>query len=285
MGIAILGFQADRDRFPMTGAPAAVPGPGNRWTLTPRARDVSGAVLTGEQKTWSWAWDLLPYLEKENLYRTGDDAFVRRRAVEIYRCPSRGSTRLVTVGPDGGAFRFQDPAVLSSIDYAGCVDHRSLSEEVVLGLVRPHTGIFRQNLRWDGKKFVPFEAPISLDHLKRHGASTTLMIGEKRIARGPLDPCQANDCLGYTAGFPVAAMSKGQPFELGFDTLASGLPRPRPDDGSLGGGFGSSHTGGMNALFADGHVQLISYDIDTAVFQALCNINDPSDIQLDDLNP
>ena len=111
------------------------------------------------------------------------------------------------------------------------------------------------------------------------------LIGEKRIARAPVDPCQSNDCLGYTAGFPVAAMSKGQPFELGFDTLASGLPRPRPDDGSLGGGFGSSHTGGMNALFADGHVQLISYDIDTAVFQALCNLHDTNDIQLDDLNP
>ncbi|HUG91228.1 MAG TPA: DUF1559 domain-containing protein [Planctomycetaceae bacterium] len=81
MGIAVLGFHADRGRFPTTGAPAAIPGTGDELMLTPRARDVSGAVLTGERKTWSWAWDLLPYLERENLYRTKDDEFVRGRTV------------------------------------------------------------------------------------------------------------------------------------------------------------------------------------------------------------
>ncbi|HUG91150.1 MAG TPA: DUF1559 domain-containing protein, partial [Planctomycetaceae bacterium] len=216
---------------------------------------------------------------------TKDDEFVRGRTVEVYTCPSRGFTRSITVGPDGGTFRFEEPALLASIDYAGCVDHRSLSDEVLEGLVRPHTGIFRQNLRWNGEVFVPFERPISLDHLKRHGASTVLVIGEKRMTRGAEDACRANDCLGFTAGFPVAVPSNGQPLELGFDTLASGVPRPRPDGHTPGVGFGSSHIVGMNALFADGHVQLVSYDIDAGVFQALCNVNDRRDIQIKDLNP
>ena len=46
------------------------------------------------------------------------------------------------------------------------------------------------------------------------------------------------------------------------------------DDGDFAYSFGSAHPGGMNALFADGSVTSISYDIDRETFNRLGHRSD-----------
>jgi prepilin-type processing-associated H-X9-DG protein len=42
--------------------------------------------------------------------------------------------------------------------------------------------------------------------------------------------------------------------------------------------FGSAHTGGFNAVFADGSVHTIGYDVDAVVFNHLAARNDDAAI-------
>jgi prepilin-type processing-associated H-X9-DG protein len=91
-----------------------------------------------------------------------------------------------------------------------------------------------------------------------------LLAGDKRLNVRYLGEWQEDDNEGYTAGFDE-------------DTMRVTTSPPEPDVIDEGTGnlrFGSSHAGTINALFADGSVRSISYEIDASVFAALGNISD-----------
>ena len=52
------------------------------------------------------------------------------------------------------------------------------------------------------------------------------------------------------------------------------LPDYQADDGDGGGLFGSSHSGGLNIVLADGSVRFISYAISQRTFLLLGNVSD-----------
>ena len=84
------------------------------------------------------------------------------------------------------------------------------------------------------------------------GTSYTLMVAEKRVNQGLLGAPQAGDRLGWTTGFGVTTLRTG-----GFAP-----ERDATDDTSLiKDQFGSAHQSGMNALFANGSVRTVSYQI------------------------
>jgi prepilin-type processing-associated H-X9-DG protein len=97
------------------------------------------------------------------------------------------------------------------------------------------------------------------------GLSNTLFAGDKRINRTRLGTYQNDDNEGYTAGWD-------------HDTIRTTDKSPQPDlTSGTGDGnqrFGSSHTGGFNALFGDGSVRFIRYTIDITTFRRLGIIND-----------
>ena len=100
------------------------------------------------------------------------------------------------------------------------------------------------------------------------GTSYTLLVGDKRLNRTQLGKWQEDDNEGYTAGWDE-------------DTIRSAvLPPTRDFVGSGDGGdmFGSSHPGGINAVFVDGSVRDIPYAIDLAIFRCLGNIADGQNI-------
>ena len=86
----------------------------------------------------------------------------------------------------------------------------------------------------------------------RDGMSVTIMISEKRVVLARLGDPQEGDQMGWTNGYGVT-------------TLRTGFLPPLRDerDASLpvGDGFGASHSAGINALFCDGSVRTIRYDI------------------------
>lgn len=116
------------------------------------------------------------------------------------------------------------------------------------------------------------------------GTSKTFMIAEKYVRNdnyeGPFDGSNRNsDDRGWTDGYDadIVRVSCYPPLNdgdsIGWDTA---LNRYFDDDpNTLFGGtnvlhhFGSAHTAGINAVYADGSVRSFAYDVDPIVFNAL----------------
>src|SRR5262249_40435182 len=96
---------------------------------------------------------------------------------------------------------------------------------------------------------------------------------EKRLNLRYLGQPQANDYIGYTAGWEN-------------DIVRSTDERPRPDFNGDDDGrenlFGASHPGHFNAVLADGSVHSISYSINPTVFEYLGNRRDGQAINSND---
>lgn len=96
MGIAFHAHHDARGHFPKGGSHTPPATGANVALATPRAREAE----------WSWAYLILPYIERDNLYREANSATVRETPVKVYYCPSRRP-----------AATYSGTA---KIDYAGC---------------------------------------------------------------------------------------------------------------------------------------------------------------------
>lgn len=118
------------------------------------------------------------------------------------------------------------------------------------------------------------------------GTSKTFMIAEKYVRNdnyeGPFDGSNRNsDDRGWTDGFDADIMRSScyPPIQdgdsIGWEANLSRYFDDDPSPSSSFGGtnvlhhFGSAHTAGINAVYADGSVRSFNYDIDPVVFNAL----------------
>jgi prepilin-type N-terminal cleavage/methylation domain-containing protein/prepilin-type processing-associated H-X9-DG protein len=104
------------------------------------------------------------------------------------------------------------------------------------------------------------------------GTSKTLMIGEKYVRSDLYSGGGPSDDHGWSEGWDTDVIRSTcfQPYQDGdgFQFQSSGT------DDIFGQGqevvyFGSAHPGGFNALFADGSIHTLNYDIDVVIFNAL----------------
>ena len=65
-----------------------------------------GTTLLERRAEWSWPYQILPFIELDQLHKNPSDGAVIRAPIPIYNCPSRRPARLVNYH--------------STIDYAGC---------------------------------------------------------------------------------------------------------------------------------------------------------------------
>jgi prepilin-type N-terminal cleavage/methylation domain-containing protein/prepilin-type processing-associated H-X9-DG protein len=94
------------------------------------------------------------------------------------------------------------------------------------------------------------------------GTSNTIMVADKRLGRNNLGKAQSDDNEGYSVGWD-------------WDTIRSSNYVPQMDGPTnTVADFGSSHVGGINAVFADGSVHMIPYGININIFRMLCNTSD-----------
>jgi prepilin-type processing-associated H-X9-DG protein len=102
------------------------------------------------------------------------------------------------------------------------------------------------------------------------GTANVVLAGEKRLDTRALGTSQCDDNEGYSAGWD-------------WDIVRWGNDPPEPDrDGTdqcelL---FGSRHPGGVQVVFCDGSVHLISFTVDRTLFQNACNRGDGNPITL-----
>jgi prepilin-type N-terminal cleavage/methylation domain-containing protein/prepilin-type processing-associated H-X9-DG protein len=205
------------------------PSGGWEWWLTPTY--TNGVPQIGQYQTASWAFQILPYLEQDTVWRA-DPAMAIATPVRAYFCPSRRSIQTVTY-----ADQYVPSLTGGNLTHALC-DYAGSNYE--------GTGVIAQ--------YYPTRLAQITD-----GTSTTLLVGEKRLNVTLLGQNQPDDNEGYTAGWDE-------------DTMARTDKAPKIDIvGTARGnfGFGSSHPGGFNAVFADGSVHVIAYNVDPTLFANL----------------
>jgi prepilin-type N-terminal cleavage/methylation domain-containing protein len=197
---------------------------------------------------YSWTWQILPFVEQDNLHRQTNTTTIGKSVVKIYYCPARRAAALY--------------ANKAKTDYAGNAGTKGDGTDgVVVRMGMGHVRI----------------ADIT------DGTSNTLMVGEKRMKldqfgtstddneacygpgwdtdifrRAVSESDTGEPCCGPNPDFPRTTVP---PFSAG--TQTNGLHQ-----------FGSSHTGGMNGVLADGSVRMIRFNPNATAFKNLCRRND-----------
>jgi prepilin-type N-terminal cleavage/methylation domain-containing protein/prepilin-type processing-associated H-X9-DG protein len=226
-----------------------------------------GVPANYNDQSWGWMYQLLPYMEFNDLWKEPDDDKVSAYAVPYYLCPSVGVIRTHNGFPDGSG----DATTRTMNDYLG--NGGSLYDWS--GFTRAAGGR-------------PMDGPIvpstRVSHLKvrsrdmKDGTSETMLVGEKYLFHESFTNTQycAED-QGWVDGFDNDAMGFAQGYRFGFSSppkqFTPSTPTSEGPDGGneCGAAFGSIHPGGMSAVFCDGSVHTIHFTIDPANWQRLCS--------------
>ncbi|MCS7016460.1 MAG: DUF1559 domain-containing protein [Gemmatales bacterium] len=231
---AFTSFHSDHSYLPMGGEIQT----SGVWVHT-SPNLIGGMPNAGRSQRLGWAYQILPYIDQANLYRSLNPSFV----IELYYCPSR---RFPTTY--GGR---------AQTDYAGNGGTNSspASEPQATGLIKPIP--------------VPPFRPISnLQAEIRDGLSNTMLCGEKAIHRQFLYQGNQPWDSGYFAGFHPSAVRWGTapPSQ---DAVPAGFNAQA---------FGSAHIGTFHAVMADRAVRKIRYTVNASILGAICNRSDGQNI-------
>ena len=211
----------------------------------------------------NWAIEILPYIEQQNLFKlynqglTNEDTSnvtnVGVRPVKTYFCPSdpnagkplqpasgpgsglqymASSYRAMSgrgYGPNGESWWFDDPASGSS-------------------LPRQQRGVLHGTSAQYGLTAETFNSVTD-------GTSNTVMIAEYATRTSPRRA--SFWAYTYTSYNQSSAVPQSRTFNPDYDACAA-----LGDSNPCKRGWGAFHTGGMNAVFADGHVQFVRQSID-----------------------
>jgi prepilin-type N-terminal cleavage/methylation domain-containing protein/prepilin-type processing-associated H-X9-DG protein len=244
IGLAFHSHHDTHDQFPDAGA---------GWWMG-RSKSPQGLPMTAPDQDWGWAYQILPYIEQQNVWRNPDDVAVAGAVIALYFCPSRRSPVAlpgIESGLPAGSLR-------GAIDYAGN------------GGTGPSDGwiFWAQGYPWAGHNglVIPRADPgrPRLTDIP-DGSSNTLLVGERNVNVAQLNQSwQYDENNGYIDGWD-------------WDTIRWGYETPAPDrrDTSYySWRFGSSHPAGAQFVFADGSVRLVRFGIALETFRRLSSRND-----------
>jgi prepilin-type N-terminal cleavage/methylation domain-containing protein/prepilin-type processing-associated H-X9-DG protein len=264
-----------------------------------------GKPFNAPKQGMSWAFQLLPFLEQGALQNVGATDVVQNTPVPLYNCPSRrgptqyagkygtaylmdygGATPCTFNNGNPGATKFDAERDHGNFDRVGS-SFWMVGAGGYSGGQPPNNGVYdgvivrspwrrtaASNPTACGPNPAPGEfaanvpMPTKMAQIS-DGTSNTLVVSEKYI--------QATGEFGYVGG--DASDDRGWLDGWDPDTMRSTCARPLSDGGvseirdSAGEDqtypFGSAHASGMNAVFADGSVRTISFDVAMYVFNSL----------------
>jgi prepilin-type N-terminal cleavage/methylation domain-containing protein/prepilin-type processing-associated H-X9-DG protein len=236
----------------------------------------AGQPNAAEHQGLSWAFQVLPYIEELNVHSITNQAQMDATIVPMYGCPSRreikpSNTQQGRVLMDYAAATpkgYRDNANGSRPPYS-FNDVNSFWQEQGNGTWSvPHNRFYdglivRANYDYNTKQEVGSSPPCD-DGDVSDGFSKTLLVSEKRLKPDRYEIGDWHDDRGWTDGWDP-------------DTLRSTGFLPQRDmiiPQDVGYQFGSAHTNGMNAVFGDGHCQVLTYDINNEVFDSMGDRSD-----------
>jgi prepilin-type N-terminal cleavage/methylation domain-containing protein len=243
------------------------PTAGHDWSDDPTFT-ANGVPKVKERQKAGWGYQILPYIEAENIWRGGGETDLSKKLDVIYGsthpvffCPTRREPMRVV-------HTQRSPRRLHALcDYA-------VSNSDQDGLARS---------QFDGPALIRIASV-------KDGLANTLMVAERRMNLTFLGvPGNMDDDDGYVYGYRY---HNGEE-DRGKDTIRSTkndsnhLPLPDFDDphiDTIGSPrFGSSHPSIFQALFADGSVHALTYTIAGSTFHSLGTIAGGEVVSLDDL--
>lgn len=243
----------------------------------PRTLNPIGLPSSRLEQDWGWMYQILPYLDQENLWKLRSnnstvpsyvspfgidpfaDAEIVSTPVETYFCPSRrspmafntenGKRALNDYAGNYGAFTLY----LESGEYhSPCANALGYQEGKPQNPFR--NGIFVKSrfFKGTGHTLTAIDSSIHVRDVS-DGMANTILAADKRINATYLNEAKFGDTDGFTAGYIA-------------DTLRSGALPPARDfndekANAASDRFGSAHLYGINAVFCDGSVRTISYNI------------------------
>lgn len=278
IGLGILNHESTHATFP-----------GGGDTPWPQIEDnvVGGSQLDAEKHGFSWAFQILPYLEEAAVTDLNTTQRIAETSIPMYVCPSRRemapSTAMqgrilmdyASATPRGGRivasefrdFDFEDE---NSFWQGGIFD--------VPGNKRYYGIIVRANA-WppETKASVNSSRPTTAGKVA-DGLSKTLMVGEKRCTVDRYTSGDWHDDRGWSDGWDPDAV-RSTNFPLGpdlqnRDTVPGGIRK-------YGFNFGAAHKEGMHAVFGDGAVHRIAYDVDPEIFNNMGDRRDGQSVVFD----
>ena len=247
IGLAYHNHESAYGYFPTDGGRWWDPADGPisaKSAVSPPALDLT-TQLAGFQ------FQILPYVEQENLWRLSPpangaagqtldrNAAIDKVVVSTYQCPTRGLQPYSSLNESGRMIFRAD--YVSSYGTSGEYDN-------------PHNGMSVDN----------FESRLNVTGVT-DGTSNTLMVGEKYI---PINRYTSDDWgsdpITRGHGWGVCRRTWDQPIpdNIGQNSTANWNYGANER-------LGSAHPVGMNAVFADGSVKFIRYNIDVNVYRAV----------------
>jgi prepilin-type N-terminal cleavage/methylation domain-containing protein len=227
-------------------------------------------------ETIGWAYQILPYIEQDNLYKVGQtygpwnwDPAIGKAMVEVpvkvYQCPSRGN-RVSQPMPWGSVYAMND--------YAGVMvewgNQWQTTQPQDPNEPRTFQGIITKGgqVRTDNPALTVKYATVNASQVP-DGLSNTIAIMEKSVKSRYYQPGNWDwwELPGWAhdADWPNMRLI-GNWLPL----LPDGSERPRWMYDSAGGigrpaefSFGSAHTRGVMTLFGDGPVKVISFSVNS----------------------
>jgi prepilin-type N-terminal cleavage/methylation domain-containing protein/prepilin-type processing-associated H-X9-DG protein len=233
---------------------------------------------------FNWRYNILPYIEQNNIFETADRAVVYAQAIKTYYCPSRraptlvnGSGRCDYNGNGGTTFANGTPSI-NSTSGGGSTDGV---------VIRTSVGLMTFAQITDGTANTVLIAEKWL-HPSRYNNGADG--GDNEVW------CNAgwDECVIRIGGGTFTYRYNGGQ-QAGPSAPQRTIPRtPRPDfeapnEVDAAGNnvtiwnqqFGSAHPGGMNTLMADGSVRTVQYSVAANVWSAACSRNGGEAIGLD----
>jgi hypothetical protein len=229
-------------------------------------------LATAPAQWWNWRYQILPFVEQDNVSKLTSDTQVRLAAIALHNCPSRRPPTVV------GAVILADYAGNAGVTWCPANETSTWTGTIVPNEVN--------NAGWKPVGTVKI-ASIS------DGTTNTLLLGEKFVATNHYaTAAQWGDNNSWTNGnsWITTRHAVHQPRQDSVETTATKeVPVPNFNAAGIngrcgpwglgavgsGGGYydywGSPHPGGFNAALSDGSVRVIRYTISLDVLQALAH--------------
>ena len=262
------------------------------WPYLPRYQTAYGTIFGPDKQGAGWPFQILPFFEASAVQnqRGANSAqmqsLIETSTMPMYFCPSRRRN-----ATQGGRYLIDYAATVptndlsftdnANLQYAAFFRGNAFDIGTATG--QTYSGVIvRTNWNWAANGGAGAEvgstAPINLSKI-RDGASSTLMIAEKRLIPAQYDSGAWHDDRGWTDGWdPDIMRLTSAPF--GPD-IRSQKVQDSGLQGDIGYHFGSAHPNGMNCAFADGSIKFMPYSMNRINFNRLGN---RSDNQVVDMN-
>jgi prepilin-type processing-associated H-X9-DG protein/prepilin-type N-terminal cleavage/methylation domain-containing protein len=244
-----------------------------------------------------WGFQILPYLERGPVFQSGAQNSIAS-LTPIFLCPSRRNSdqgsffanNFTVDNPAEAQLRIPgDTLQIAATDYASAYAGKYTSGLAIKDPngPDPETSGVIVRARLVPAPSYPRQAASVMPGGIPDGTSNTLLLGEKLMNLDHLGQPQLDDDQGYAAGWDVD-VNRSTSFRpeadyygtaVSFDEFSSGAP-----SATRLYKFGSSHPGGVNCLFADGHVLFLKFSIDANVFESLGGRSDGKIISSDELD-